>query len=297
MINLTAREYEKYRRKGIRTNEGYIFPNPKNKSQIIKAIEPQPRVPEYLEIKEYTIKLLLNNADYLRDLNIANPEEDVRIDMIPRAYSAARIKGMDLADELSHPNTSLESKIDYLKQVGKILSDMEEIRKKHPHLSNFFYNDIHERNFLVTSDNIVYGIDLDSCSIADNIPIQGMYPLFMSKIKKLYEKYPRCDKVCEFSTSIVPSKNLDLYCYIIMILNFMYGAQSYNRWNPTTLNNYLNYLESHGGNLEFLYALSCIYDTDRDNINPDYLLDYIKEIYQHSNIRFDESGTLRRILR
>ena len=62
------------------------------------------------------------------------------------------------------------------------------------------------------------------------------------------------------------------------------------------LSNYLNYLESKGANIELLYALSSIHEDDINNINPDYLLDYIKEIYQYSNVHYDETGTLRKIL-
>ncbi|MBQ2873483.1 MAG: hypothetical protein IJE89_05745 [Bacilli bacterium] len=296
MIELTQKEYEKYRKKGIRTNEGYIFPNPKDKKKIIKVIEPVPTIPKYLEIKKHTIELLLENKDYFGKLNIAYPCEPVTIDTEQRAYVANKIKGIELSRAVIDPNITLETKISYFKQVGTLLRQMGELRRKYPHLANFYYNDIHENNFLVTLNDIVYGIDLDSCRIGDNIPICGMYPTSLPKIKRLDQKYKKCIQVCENSTEYIPDKNIDLYSYIIMILNFMYGSP-FTRWSPEKLDKYLNYLESKGANLELLYALSYVFDESKDNINPDYLLDYIKEIYQYSSVRYDEEGNLRRILR
>lgn len=219
----------------------------------------------------------------------------VLIDNQPRGYSANYIKGNLLSCSLRDNNISLETKIDYLKQIGLILRNMSEIRKKHSHLSNFFYNDIHEDNFLVTSQNIVYGVDLDSCSIKDNIPIQALYPLTIERYKLFNSKYKPCNQVCDCTTTIIPNEDLDLFCYITMILNFISGKSLY-RWTPNKLDVYLNFLESNGANLEFLYLLSHIYN-EEPNINPDYLLDYIKEIYSYGNIYNDKSEELQKILR
>lgn len=297
MIELMIKEYEKYRKKGIRTNEGYIFPSPKDKKKIIKAIEPVPGIDKYLEIKKYTIKLLLENTDYFNRLNIAYPEELVVINKEARAYQARKIKGIDLSVALIHSNISLETKISYLKQIGAILREMKDLRNKYPSLKNFYYNDIHENNFLVTPNDIVYGIDLDSCRIGDNNPISGMYSTHLPKTKNIEQKYKKCHQICEYSTEYIPDENLDLYGYIMIILNFIYGTPLYTRWNKEKLDKYLNYLESKGANLELLYIISYIFDETEDNINPDYLLGSIKDIYQFSSIRSDNGETLRKILR
>lgn len=297
MMNLTKKEYEKQRRKGHKTNEGYVYENPKNRKEIIKVIEPIEKIPEYLSMKQHTIKLLLENQDYFSKLKIAYPKEEVRVDDILRGYTASNIRGMELACALSHSSISLDNKIEYLKQIGQILREMKRIRETFPNLSNFYYNDIHERNFIVSQRGVVYGIDLDSCSIQDNIPISGMFPTFLPKIKRLEEKYKPNTRVNDYQSPIIPDENLDLYSYIIMILNFMSGKIMSVSWNPNNLYAYLNYLESKGANLEFLYILSYIFDEKEKNINPDYLLEYIKEIYSYSNIRFDETGILRKILR
>lgn len=296
MINLTNKEYEKQRRKGIKTNEGYIYINPKDKKKIIKVIEPDLYVPEYIDIKKHTIELLLNNKDYLNKLKIAIPEEGVSIEGIQRGYSTKYIKGTILSCILENNSIPIDTRIDCLKQIGSLLRNMENIRNTYSHLSNLYYNDIHENNFMVTNNFEVYGVDFDSCSIGDNIPTQGLYPMVLNRIWKSNNKYQKCNQLCEHSIDMIPNKNLELYCYTIIILNFMYGNNFY-RWTSSKLDKYLNFLESHNANLELLYTLSYIFDEKVDNINPDYLLDYIKEIYQYSNIRYDELGTLRKTLR
>lgn len=297
MINLTKEEYDELRRVGKLTNEGYILPNPHNCNQIIKVIEPKPTAPEYLPIKKHTIKRLLENYDYISGLKIVLPQEGVAIEGDQRAYTTEKITGIELACALSYQKVPVNNKISWLKQIGALLRNMKDIRYKYPHLSNFYYNDMHERNFIVTEEGIVYGIDPDSFSIQDNIPVRGMYSMYLNQESASgYKKYHSCISLCDYTTNIIPDENLDLYCYIRMILNFMAGKQLSN-FNLEMFHNYLNYLESHGANLELLYCLSSIHNDSIDNINPDYLLDYIKEIYQYSNCRYDETGELRRILR
>lgn len=296
MIELTQKEYEKQRKKGLRTNEGFIYRNPKDKKKIIKVIEPKADSKEYLEIKKYTIKLLLENASFLEGLKIAIPKEGINIDGVLRGYTSNNIKGKNLYFILNDPTISFDVKLSCIKQIGQILRDMESIRNRYSHLSNLFYNDIHENNFIVTNNIEVIGIDFDSCSIQDNIPIEGLYPTILSEVDYRNHKYQKCNQQSEHATRYIPDNNLDLYSYIMIILNFMYGIPMYG-FSPQKLDKYLNYLESKGANLELLYALSYIYDDSVDNINPDYLLDYIKEIYQYSCIKLDETGNLRRVLR
>lgn len=66
----------------------------------------------------------------------------------------------------------------------------------------------------------------------------------------------------------------------------MFGKSLYE-WSSDRLLNYLDYLEFHAGKLEFLYYLSRIYDNSVENINPDYSLNHIKEIYPYSNYYYD----------
>ena len=294
-MNLTKTEYERLKKTAYVSDEGYLFRNPYKKDSVIKTISYLPWDPKYQDIKLYTIKLLLENKELLASLKISLPEELTTIESVVKGCTRPYIKGSNLSTMLSDETIELETRIDYLKQVGSILRDMSYIRKT-TSLTNFFYNDIHEDNFIVGTNGIVQGIDIDACSIKDNIPSNALYPSLLSHCISKDSKYQKCDRVSSYTANIVPDENLDLYCYIRMILNFMYGKQIDNL-DKDTLLEYLDFLEYYGGNQELLYSLSRIYDDKIPNENPDYLLEYIKELYPYSNIHYDKTGHLSKIIR
>lgn len=296
MINFTKKEYKKLMSTAIKANDGTLFLNPQNPQKRIKIFLEFPNIPEYLSIKMHTTKRLIENQDLLKELRIAFPEEIVSIDHYQRGFQCNNIPGNLLEDILDDPNVPLEFKIDCFKQIGTLLRKMAHIRKT-TDLKKLFYNDMHEGNFIVNPQGIVYGIDPDSFSIADNVPSSGYYSSELVDIlPHNRRKYPNCELVCDYASEIVPDENLDLYCYIRMILNFMYGKEI-KMITPDKFLDYLDYLEFRGGNLDFLDTLARIYDDETDNLNPDYLLDHIKDIYKDANIRYDTTGTLRRILK
>lgn len=294
MINYTKEEYQVMKKRGFRTNESYICTNPKDKNRIIKIIKRFKDDKEFFSIKMYTIKLLLENKDILRRLNVAIPEKLVRIDGIDSGFEARKIHGPTLDVVLASPEITIETKIDYLRQVGSILREMKDIRTT-TDIKNLYYVDLHEGNFMIEK-GIVCGIDPDSFSILDNTATSGYYSGELYDLFPESRKYQFRDIISPNESDVIPDENLDLYCYIRMILNFMYGTEIENL-TKDRLSDYLNFLEFCNANLELLYALETIYDDSRDNINPDYLLDYIKEIYMYSNINYDKTGMLRRILK
>ena len=294
MIELTNKIYEKQRKKGIKSNEGYVYQKKNDRKKIIKVFETNSL--EYLKMKQYTLGLLLENKLELQNLKIAIPEDGVKIDGVLRGYQAKYIKGSPLSYVLYDTGVSLDMKISCLKQVGLLLREMEQIRNSNSNLGNLFYNDIHEKNFLVTSNNEVMGIDFDSCSILDNTPVQGLYSMMLRENQINNSKYRQCARVCDDSTEYVVDKNLDLYCYMMMVLNFMYGVPMY-MWNSRKLNKYLDYLESINTNKELLYALSRIYDDRDDNVNIDFLLAYIKEVYPLCDCtKYNATNDMKKIL-
>lgn len=298
MINLTKEEYNKRIKNSIISNENYLFTNPKNKKEIIKINNIDIINLKYNENKQYTIKLLVDNYEYLQELDrIIIPKEIVSIDLIPSGYTMKYLKkSRVLKDVLNDQKITIDSKISYLKQIGEILRQLDSFRDKYPNLSNLYYNDIHEGNFLITKKEEVYGIDFESCSILDNIPTISLYPMLLDRILLgTSYKYPSNKYICESSTNLIPNRNLDLYSYTMIILNFMYGI-NYHKWTKTDLNIYLNYLDYHGANKEFLYTISYLYDENKDNINPDYLLDYIKEMQPYC-IKLSMDEHYKRLLR
>lgn len=294
MINLTKEEFLKIRKSEFGTNESYICIDPNKRNKIIKIIKRFKNDPDFFRMKMYTISLLLESKDILRVLNIALPEEIVAIEGLECGYQMRKINGIPLETLLASEKIPLDKKIEYFKQVGSILRKMKEIRTN-TRIKNLFYVDIHEGNFIVEKDT-VYGIDPDSFSILDNTATSGYYSGELYDLCPNSKKYQFRDIISDSETDVIPDENLDLYSYIRMILNFMAGIEIEDL-TPDKLYDYLTYLELHGANLDLLYALESIYDESRPNINPDYLLDYIKEIYKYSNINYDTKGCISRILK
>jgi hypothetical protein len=285
---------KQYASKEFITNESHICINPNNKSKIIKIIKKFKNEPDFFQMKMRTINLLLENIDVLSKLNVALPEEIVSIDGLECGYQARKINGLSLETLLASKKISLDRKTDYLKQVGSILRKMKEIRTN-TSVKDLFYVDIHEGNFMVEKD-IVYGIDSDSFSILDNIATSGYYSGELYELCPNSKKYQFRDISTDSETDVIPDENLDIYSYTRMILNFMAGYEIEDL-TKDKLSDYLTYLELRGANLDLLYALESIYDESRENINPDYLLDYIKEMYKYSSINYDDKGILKRILK
>lgn len=82
----------------------------------------------------------------------------------------------------------------------------------------------------------------------------------------------------------------DLYCYIIMILNYLYG-ESINNVDIVRFYDYLNYLESIGVNKELIENFGKIL-INKDNENPIELLDSItnEQVYRAKKNVYEKLG-------
>ena len=120
------------------------------------------------------VSLLNKYRDYLPS-DFVIPDFLVKVDDIIKFFAINYVYGNNLSVVLKDDNVSLERKKNYLKRIGTILRQMENIRKN-TELKNFYLADIHEDNFLVERDKQeVYIVDLDSCKIAGNKSFPGRY--------------------------------------------------------------------------------------------------------------------------
>lgn len=172
----------------------------------------------------------------------------------------------------------IEDKINWFKQIGGILKMMKNVRK-YGNVDDFYLNDMHSNNFIVErGTNKVYAVDLDSAKIDGNLTFGSMMlcahspAMDVPKYKHLMDG--RCGGILK------PDENTDLFCYNVMILNFLFNGNIL-RLDINGYYQYLNYLESLGLNKELLDIFSRLY-TNQNNENPDYLLDSIKEVYPRS---------------
>lgn len=219
--------------------------------------------------KLYTIGALNANKDSMPS-NFVLPESLVSINKKIEAFTMKYIKGINLSVILSNPDITYEEKIHYLKSIGRILEQMQNIRK-YTNLNNFYLGDIHEDNFLVERDKQeIYIVDLDSCKIAGNKSFPGRYLTNSSLIKYNNTKYQTLSQTDDLADYKI-DENTDIYCYIIMILNYLYDGRV-DRLSLDKFYDFINYLEDIKVNIELIECFNKIV-VGGNNINPCNYLD------------------------
>ena len=110
-------------------------------------------------------------------------------------------------------------------------------------LRHFYLNDLHESNFMVNFDTKdLCVIDLDSCKISNNFCFPSRY-LTKNGLLNNVSKY-NIDNY-RHGSYVLANKDSDMYCYIILILNYLFG-ENINNISLNTFYDYLNYLEFVG---------------------------------------------------
>lgn len=219
--------------------------------------------------KLYTIGALNANKDSMPS-NFVLPESLVSINKKIEAFTMKYIKGINLSVILNNPDITYEEKIHYLKSIGRILEQMQNIRK-YTNLNNFYLEDIHEDNFLVERDKQeIYIVDLDSCKIAGNKSFPGRYLTNSSLIKYNNTKYQTLSQTDDLADYKI-DENTDIYCYIIIILNYLYDGRV-DRLSLDKFYDFINYLEDIKVNIELIECFNKIV-VGGNNINPCNYLD------------------------
>ena len=219
--------------------------------------------------KLYTIGALNANKDSMPS-NFVLPESLVSINKKIEAFTMKYIKGINLSVILINPDITYEEKIHYLKSIGRILEQMQNIRK-YTNLNNFYLGDIHEDNFLVERDKQeIYIVDLDSCKIAGNKSFPGRYLTNSSLIKYNNTKYQTLSQTDDLADYKI-DENTDIYCYIIIILNYLYDGRV-DRLSLDKFYDFINYLEDIKVNIELIECFNKIV-VGGNNINPCNYLD------------------------
>lgn len=183
-------------------------------------------------------------------------------------FTVPKIEGTNLSTILNDSSINYKEQIYYLKKIGEILNQLHNIRKYTP-LNSFYINDLHESNFIVDNNNReLKVIDLDSCKICSNEPFAARFLTPVSMVSEV-DKY-KINNDPHSNGYIVP--NSDLYCYSMIILNYLYGGKISNI-GIENYYEYLNYLETIGVNKGLIDIFSKLLVANCKNENPLNYLD------------------------
>lgn len=221
--------------------------------------------------KLYTIHAL--STKVLESIpSLVLPKRLVTIDNKLSGYEMNYIDGPTLYSLLNNSSLHHEEKVDLLIKLGKILEKIKMLREKEQ--IEFFLNDLHERNIVCDSNLDLHVVDLDSSSIMGNLKFGSKY---LSSFSPL-EEFSKYRVITEYScgAEVYPSEDTDLYCYIIIILNYL-SKVNFHRLSLFQAYKYFDYLYNLGVDKELVDKFASIYSEDK-NVNVFELLDSLKMV-------------------
>lgn len=258
IINMSSKQITSNITLDSYNTSGYLkIVNYFNRKMVLKKIDP-------IRCDEVISKVLfLNRYKNLMPSNFVIPEFLVLLDNKDLYMAIDYINGNNLGDVLKDKNINIRDKKIYLSYIGNTLEEMRHMREN-PLLSDFCLGDLHEDNFIVSNKKL-YTIDLDDAKIDSISPIASYL-----QVGSLFS-YLHTDKyiIEDYNPYFVKYKvdyNTDMYCYIMVILNFLYG-DNVNNMNINDFYCYLDYLYKIGIDSSLLECFNSISSSD-DNINP-----------------------------
>lgn len=233
--------------------------------------------------KLYTLEMLDNNREFLPE-NFYIPDYLVTVGDTIEGFTVPYSEGINLALILKSKMNCKEH-IYYLKKVGDILEQMNNIRTYTP-LTDFYLNDLHEGNFIVNpKKREINVVDLDSCKIGDNMVFASHYLTPLSLLNNINKYHVISEEKNNYHTGYVyPDENSDLYCYSMMILNYLYGS-NVNNLKLEEYYEYLNYLEYIGVNRDLISIFEKLL-VNASNENP---VDYLNSLNEEQIYRSRKS--------
>ncbi|MBR1413971.1 MAG: hypothetical protein IJ574_04825 [Bacilli bacterium] len=222
--------------------------------------------------KLYTLEMLDYYKDYLPEECII-PDSLVAVNNTITAFTMPKVDGINLKTILiNNYQYTKEEQVYYLQLIGQLLEKLCNMRK-YTRLNNFYINDLHAGNFVVNPINkTISSVDLDSSKIANN---DGARYLFnKSLVNSVQGKYNIRETSIGYGY-VEADENSDLYCYNLMILEYLSGSNIDNM-DLSLYYNYIEYLRYIGINEDLLSSFLQLL-SNKDNINPYHLLNTLTD--------------------
>lgn len=232
--------------------------------------------PAYLKDKINIILELLVNKEYLEMEELVLPNAIVALDGKMSGFVMPYIENnINLTLLLHNPHLNLYYKLEYLKEIYRILDKVSNIKELE---GKFFLGDIHEANFILdTNDSKIKAIDIDS-SYINNSSISVSKFLIFNELLYGNMKYPMDE-----DDRVIPNQNSTILCFIYMLLNVLSGNKDSHKWSLNEFYNYLSFLQKMKVDKNLLDCISSIYEATVKNefdisllnsidVNKDYTL-------------------------
>ena len=240
--------------------------------------------------KLQTINSLIDSRNIIDIPEIVFPEKLAVVDNKVVGYIMELVDSINLETALNSFDVSSERKIKYLHQIGELLEKMKHVRTYAPvdiytnaTVQDFYLNDMHENNFIIDRQtDSVRVVDIDSCKINGNYTFGSKYLTDKALIGSI-RKYKREENdIC--GGFFEPSEDTEIYCYIMVILNTLYGGDVHKLSIPEFYD-YLEYLYTIGVDLKLLTIFENILSAHH-NENPYEYLDSLKNVFgrAHKNV-------------
>lgn len=281
VVNLTKRQFTRLKpielAKGILNNEAdmyYLYGKIgwEKRKYILKKLYRDHG--EIFGNKLYTINALIDKRNEINMEELVMPEALGVVSQEIVGPVMPYIPSINLGDVLiaSDYEFTLEEKISYLQEIGMILENLHKVRE-YTSVNDFYLNDIHEHNFILnTKTNHINVVDLDSAKIGNNLPFASYY-LGPFGLHTYSSKYQETDPDHFIGAFYEVNENTDIYCYIMIILKFLYNDDVINMM-PEEFYDYLEYMSELGVSKEIIDIFSTIL-INKDNINP---YEYLEEL-------------------
>lgn len=255
-IRLTEEEFNElapFHMEHVIHNESNIYDMPNNPDKLLKIYSLHDK--DYLDEKKKDIDNLIKFSKEEKIPEIVIPIGLIYLDDLFIGELLPRVYGHTASLVIYNNEVSFNNKIKVFENIGKILYKVQYSKPKF----NACYSDVHLDNFMV-SDNKVLAIDSSSMKIYDSKGITNFYLYQLSTMD--IEKYELDEE-----GTVIPDKNTDIYCFIMMILRFLSGSDLYIL-NVERYKEYLDKLVYNGFDEELINCFNSIYEEDIDNINP-----------------------------
>ena len=131
--------------------------------------------------KMYALNLLNSSIYYKQIKELIIPDTIIVVDNKIAGFALPLIENhTNLGIFLSKEENKFSKKLEYLKQVGKILHQVQEVKEESFKMN---FGDFNEFNFIIDKSDIVRAIDLDSVYVGQDEPSHTAYYLLKNILK------------------------------------------------------------------------------------------------------------------